>query len=275
MWGLGEDVADEPARAVGWSGAGTFGGLQSVREVSRTVRHVTLHLWLCLGLATQAVAGTQIPDLQPTEGVFSSVSAPEPYYLAVRELLIGDHRYRSCQLLAIPSFDREWAVYVVREDANGAKVYNVLEKHLWSELMDELSGGGRRESYSLGSAAQAAGLEKVAKSVQHHSASIKPETREMLEQVWSRMLDRVHYPKEITHGADGTTYYVSQWQQGPGYRSGKTWSPEPGTPAAALVEIAEELRKYAISPAGERDAVEHVLVRKASALLSMLNIHEK
>jgi hypothetical protein len=179
-------------------------------------------------------------------------------------------------LLAIPSFDREWAVYLVREDANAAKVvYNIFEKQLGSELMDELSAGGRRESYSVGSAAQAARLEKVSKSVQHHSASIKPQTREMLEQVWSRMLDRVHYPKEITHGADGTTYYVSHWQQGHGYRSGKTWTPEPGTPAAALVEIAEELRRYAASTAGERDAVEQVLVKKASALLSILNIHEK
>jgi hypothetical protein len=199
-------------------------------------------------------------DLEPGDDVFSGVRVIEPYEVAVRTALLSEHRKKTCLLVSLPSFQREWTVYLVREDdANPLVVYKRLRKSLWNE-MDSISDSDKKTTYSEA-------IKKLSVPVDTVKTTVAPATADLLEKVWWEMLGRVHYPEAPRWGADGVIYHVMHWKAGVGTRSGQTWSPEDGTRTAALINIAEEMRSLADVP--NKDKELH-LQASARTLLSRL-----
>jgi hypothetical protein len=79
----------------------------------RTIVFVALLLLL---MPNKAISGILSDDLWPEMGVFSFDAGLEPYFMSVRDSLLGEHRYRMCQVLVIPAFEREWVVYMIHEE---------------------------------------------------------------------------------------------------------------------------------------------------------------
>ena len=53
---------------------------------------------LSLAAAAKAPAAIGGGDLEPVEGVYSATGKPEPYEEALRDALIAEHAYRTCQM---------------------------------------------------------------------------------------------------------------------------------------------------------------------------------
>lgn len=188
-------------------------------------------------------------DLAPADDVFSWLHEPVPYELAVRDGLLGQQRYRRCQIVAIPSRAAEWAVYLIREaDAPSQLVARSFRKHLYAEMMALVSGNNTKQSYSVGPQAQATALKRLRGEVETSQATVSAQTADILEAVWSRMLRRVRYADVPHHGEDGVSYHVFHWSSAHGGRSGITWSPPEGSRARALVKLAERMRAFAEAP---------------------------
>ncbi len=98
------------------------------------IKHTASSLILVLILTSIAISGIQTEELQPNEGLFAWISIAEPYHLALRDALLTEHGYLRCQVLAIPSFERERTVYLVRDDNSHAKVVTkTMKTPLWGE----------------------------------------------------------------------------------------------------------------------------------------------
>ncbi len=218
-------------------------------------------------------AAPEFDDLEPCDGEFSWVEPPSPYHLALRAALLGEHRYRECQVLAIPSFEREWAVYIVQDEEEPPRiVFKRMKRHLYSALMDALSDHGRRTEYSETSEAQTDALRGMRIDVEEFTAPLSDGSAEILEQVWSRMLGRVRYPDRFSGGFDGIQYFASHWARGIGHRCGRTWSPHEGSRTGALVHLGEMLSQLAEAPPPSRKAMEVGLVAEARTLLARLEV---
>ena len=220
-------------------------------------------LLILLMMVSTALAGFKADELQPSDDVLS-----EPislgYYLALRRSLSAEHEYRKCQVLTVPSFAPEWAVYLIRDDTGPAQVvYKVLKTQLW---LDMPYNRPQAEAGSNAPEANVTGEPSVERTI----AMLSAPTAELLERVWVSVLARVKYPETITLGVDGTSYYVSHWQRGLGVRSGKTWSPDSQSPAGALVALATALRTYALADVHQRGSIEIRLGQDAAALLERL-----
>src|SRR6266571_1817868 len=97
---------------------------------------------ILLMVASPALAGFKAEDLQPSDGVFSEPISLD-YYLALRRSLLAEHDYRRCQVLSVPSFDPEWAVYLIRDDAGPALVvFKVFKTQLWLDMPYNRPQGG-------------------------------------------------------------------------------------------------------------------------------------
>ncbi|HEV8114069.1 MAG TPA: hypothetical protein VGR31_14960 [Planctomycetota bacterium] len=217
-------------------------------------------------------APPEFDDLEPGDDVFSWVAPPDPYVRVLRVSLVGEHRYRECQVVAQPSFDREWAVYLLREeDAAPRIVFKRMRDPLYSAMMDVLCDGGTKTEYSDGPEERAVALSTLRIHVATFAAPISDDAAEILDQVWSRMLGRVRYPAQLMGGFDGTTYHVSHWNSETGFRSGTTWSPEANTRTAALIHLAEEMRDLAEAVPTARASMETALVADARTLLTRLD----
>jgi hypothetical protein len=229
---------------------------------------------LVLALVGTTIAGDRYNDLEPEDGAFTRISPA--YDLALRDLLLEEHHIRLCQMLVAPSFSPEWAVYLIRKDGTKGEaqvIYKVMKTQLWSEMPDQIE---QRTNDSK--AALAAAIALLKKPVDRASAPISESTTALLEQVWDEMLARVHYPNpdDTVIGLDGVNYHASHYKFGIGYRSGTTWSPEKGSNTGALIELAEELRRYAIADSKERPQIEAAIVKIANNLLAKLKKeHEK
>jgi hypothetical protein len=198
--------------------------------------------------ATAASPGQKAPDLRPVDGLYSSPSLADPYHFALRDALLGEHSYRKCQMVVLPSFRAEWVVYIVQDDAQrgGRLFYKTMHTALWGDMMRQIEQDAPNPgSYSLGPEAQSAALTKVEKKVDVYAVDLDAPTIGTLERAWSDMLARTRYPTQLELGIDGTSYIAANWSQGDGPRSGEVWSPEEGTPTHDLVAIAERLRDLA------------------------------
>jgi hypothetical protein len=203
-------------------------------------------------------------DLEPADSLFSSLSFPEiePYSVAVRDALLPPREYRKCQLVAVPSFQPEWAVYLLREKGSAPLlVSRRMSDHTWRTMRNQLE-----RSWSSGRTAQTAALEHLKIEVETSQAVISVATADLLEEVWGRMLERVRYPRTPWEGEDGIRYHASHWSQG-SVRSGQTWSPPDGSRPSALVKLSGKMAAFAQSPSAEAEVQ---LQAAATALLARL-----
>jgi hypothetical protein len=213
-------------------------------------------------------------DLQPSEGFFSWVGPPDAYHLAVRKALIGEHPYRSCELVVLPSFHAEWVVYIVRADlvrpeqSPATIVFKRFKVPLWNEMMTAICDPRSVKLCTVTPAAEEAALARIVSKLDRAAASLTTETFALLESVWWTMLGRARYPTQEMMGLDGTQYFAAHWKAQEGFRSGETWSPDESSLSGGLVALAEQMATYAQSPSrqGELD-----LASKARAMLGRLN----
>lgn len=203
-------------------------------------------------------------DFEPADSLFSSLSfpEPEPYTLAVRDALLPPREYRKCQLVAVPSFRPQWAIYLLRKDGSAPQlVSRRMSEHVWRAMRNQLE-----RSWSSGRAAQTAALEHLKIEVETSQAVITVATADLLEEVWSRMLERVRYPRTPWEGEDGVRYHASHWSEG-NVKSGQTWSPPQGSRPYALVKLAEQMHSFTETPSSD---AEEKLRTSARTLLSRL-----
>jgi hypothetical protein len=203
-------------------------------------------------------------DLEPPDSLFSSLSFPEiePYRLAIRDALLPVREYRKCQLVAVPSFQPEWAVYLLREEGSAPQlVSRRMSEQVWRTMRNKL-----QRDWSSGRTAQTAALEDLKIEVETSRAVITVATADLLEEVWGRMLARVRYPRTPWEGEDGIRYHASHWSQG-SVRSGQTWSPPQGSHPYALVKLAEQMHSFTETPGND---AEERLRASASTLLARL-----
>ena len=210
--------------------------------------------------------------LEPEEGVFAGYGAPTPYELLVRQALLGDDRYRLCQMVYLPSFHQESAVYIAhQEDKAFVVVSRTMKKQLWSQMLGEMEKASpTKNSISLNSIYQSAALQKIRAAVAVKTAALDADAATIVTEACRDVLLSVSYPKEATAGLDGTIYHAGHWIPG-AFLSGKTWSPTKGTVAADFVAMEMTLQAYADAATESRAAVRRDLLDKAKALEARMN----
>lgn len=238
---------------------------------------IIILLWFGkLSVIGGALAETGTLELEPEEGLFGSVE-DNPYHSAVGDLLLSANKFRKCQMLFLPSFDKESAVFLVRSGdnpkANAIVVAAEMKEQLWGAINRFLmKEAGEGKPYTIGPVDMRRALSRVSRRVERVEAEIDPSTADLLEKTWESMLLRVRYPPPSNDvGLDGETFHVAHWVNLNGYLTGKTWSPKPSTRIGNFVELAKVLRKYPKLSGDQREAVRKDLISRAEALLKRLN----
>lgn len=219
--------------------------------MNRTFARLLGALWLAIALSPLAHA----QGLEPETGVFGNLGPPDPYTLTLRNALLGQDAYRQCQLLVAPSFEAEYAVYMVKaSDGSATVVSRTLDRQLWGELMADIRRSSKSRSYSIGASAQQAALKRSkAPGVRTHRAVLDAESTERLGGICRDVLLQVRYPQQPSRGVDGVSYHAAHWEPGL-VLSGATWSPEDDSLAGAFVAMELALKAYADAPATQREA---------------------
>jgi hypothetical protein len=208
----------------------------------------------------------RVPDhLQPEDGSFLLVGT-DVYKGALAEALLGEHGNKQCQMLAIPSFEAEWAVYVVRDEkgSNPILFAKEMEKHLYAELMQAvLDLDPKGETYDSTRVPEV--LSRLPKRVKTWRLEIDLATADLLARVWSEMLQRVRYPSPAEccgSGCDGVNYHAADQTSALGPRAGTVWSPDLHTVTGDFVELAEAMRSAAeVGPAGRQRSLADLSIR--------------
>jgi hypothetical protein len=208
-------------------------------------------------------------DFEPEQGPFGL--GMEAYPATVADVLLRAHRYRLCQMVFIPSSEKERAVYVVRagDETRRFTVVSVeMKQHLWGAMLRRLDKQGRRTGqHPFDEAARRKALAGVPMDVIRREAPLDAETVGLLEKAWTAVLRRVRHPATAYSGLDGARFHAAHVERGYGYLTGQTWSPPEGTLAVALVDLAESLAELAAAPGEAREAVKIRLVAQAERLL--------
>ncbi len=237
---------------------------------------LAMWVWgLCTGVA---FAGTGAPDLEPEEGVFGFRS-DDPYRATVAELLLGGERYRKCEMVFMPAFDKESAVYILRkddgQDAKATVVSVEMKLQLWSEMTKFQMKEGDGKSYTDASEGRRRALARVSREVRRTEAEIDARTADLLEKTWQAMLSRVRYSifdmSRNLLGRDGESSHAAHYVEGAGYMTGKTWSPHEGTRTYDFVNLAKVLRNFTRSDGATRETILRDVVTRAEALLKRLS----
>ena len=208
----------------------------------------------------------------------------DAYRAGVRRLLFKDQgrgSYRKVQLVTMPSFSAETAVYI-RDAIDGdapTVVYagirpNQRGANLWEQMTAQIEDDSPdRTSYRMDRESEEQALAKMAVEVQVRVAPITEETAALLDEVWIRALRGVRYVEPdsgaITIGTDGVRYCFASFVKSEGYLGGEIWSPREGTRMAALTALGALLGTYALAADAER-ALEARLRHDARALLARL-----
>jgi hypothetical protein len=190
--------------------------------------------------------------LEPEAGILNTPDSHWDYAKRLRDILLKDAAsYHLARMVCLPSFETEWVVTVVREDAkdpDDPQIYFVDYVGAESKLFRT------KDSDEI----------KVRKA----RAVLDADTAEFLNTTWRRMLRRTRYPKEFGLGADGVTYHFSRFvpmidrgRNDPeaGWEQGTTWSPDEDSLCGELVAIGEALKDYALAQAEDRQKLGSVI----------------
>jgi hypothetical protein len=206
-------------------------------------------------------------DLEPETGAFGGYAPPEPYELMLRRVLFEDDAYRLCQFAVLPSFQPEWAVYIVESDTGKATLISrTLKQEMWTSMMGEMAKVASTGSIEHDAISQSRALHKLRVATNTKRVELDAKMVSQLGAACEAVLLRVRYPTTRTIGADGTTYHVGHWVPG-AFLSGKTWSPKPGTLARDYVNLGATLKKYADAKPGARPRIRAALLASADRLV--------
>jgi hypothetical protein len=212
------------------------------------------------------VYAQQNENLEPENGLFVGRGS-EPYYRALATALLDDHDYRNCQMLVIPLYSPESAVYITNTKwYETPKVISIeMEHQLWASIVKvQLESNHGKLSGSTAEDQQKT-LDKINKTTIRWERDIDQNSSRALAGIWREMLNRVQYERieikpQINLGIGGNinisatggsielagiTYHVAHHEIGFGYRAGKITSPHKGSVLAEFVELGEALQGFA------------------------------
>lgn len=221
-----------------------------------TTRYATLVLATQFALCLTASAQDH---LEPEEGTLNQPQWRWNYAQRIREVLLKDAAdYHVARMVCLPSFEPEWVVTVVREEAEDLDAphsyyveYVIAEKKLFPPK-DSQGVTGKKSR-----------------------ASLDRETAESLNRIWRRMLRTTRYPEEPRLGADGVDYRFSRFlalldrgqpEPLPGWEQGMIWTPDAESLCGELVAIGERLKAYVLARPEDREKIGREIREKAAKL---------
>lgn len=217
-------------------------------------------------LPASAVPQPQLSPIDRNFTPFASYRSMQAYHVAVRDALLRTASHHSCEAMVLPSFQREWAVYIQRRGNVHEVVYAVMREQLWGRMQE----AAERPDGSIEPGDEVPALEKLSRETRTSSAPLSQATAEVLAHLCATMLARAQQPPEPPRCIDGTSYYVFQRDSLGVARGGSGSCPQPGTPTASLLAILEDLREAAESSGSSLARSDVSLARKATQLLQKL-----
>ena len=223
-----------------------------------------------LAFAGLLVAATASPEeLFPLDRDYSMMEQyPDmhAYHLAARDALLGRSNRHTCEAIVIPSFEREWAVYLQETPSGREVVSTIMQSQLWGEM----HRAAERPDHSIQAGDTKAALSSLPKDVWRFSAPLTASTASLVEQSCAALLARAEVPPEPRRCIDGVGYQLFQSRPGLGARGGWAHCPSRESPAFRMLEILEDLRKTAGSSGADLMQRDMALARKATQLLLAL-----
>jgi hypothetical protein len=202
--------------------------------------------------------------LHPEEGSFAE-TASTLYTAALARLLLPDGA-RRLQMVTLPSFEPESAVYI-REKWPGPQVIATrMEKHFWSAMMERVRAKEHGKSVTRPLDAFAT-LSELHPTIEVARAPIGEPLLGQLKLLWREALFATRHPARPLVVLDGTRFHFGASCREDGTLTGKTWSPPDGLRMAGLVDVGTKLALYAWAPEEQRAGLEEVLLADVSALL--------
>ena len=206
-------------------------------------------------------------DLEMEDGLFRASMVDGYEFAAGMALLAPAHLLRSCQMVVLPSFTSERAVFIQSdEDGNPQIVTTRAKKSLWPTWLDNLPQEYDPSQSNHQILADA--MARMSREIETRSAPIDATTSKLLKTLWKRMLARVHFVALPRFGHDGTEVHFLD-----GFAA-KTWSPEEGTLAADLVGVGEAMIAFAEEGEAKQEEARLAVFKKATALLARLDAIE-
>lgn len=222
-------------------------------------------LLVCLSILSPMRASGQ--GFEPEEGLFADPEALDPSTLELRRALLPETDWKLCLLVAMPSFEPQYAVYIVGEEGSSTVVSRTLTKIYPRRASGELVKSGQESDL----------LELVVT----RRAPLDAETHRLLNQVCIRVLRSVQYSEESKRRfegrersirLDGITYHASHWVPG-AVMAGSAYTPAPGSLAAEFIDMELALKAYAdAEPGPSRETFKAVLLKKARGLTARLSV---
>jgi hypothetical protein len=169
--------------------------------------------------------------LEPEDSPFSSSSTE--YYSAVGKTLLGDVPAYALTVVTIPSFEVEWAAWILHEPVPKA-CSRAASRPIWN--------GGNPSKPNL-----------PRRPPTPRCAALSRQLADDLQELWAAMLRQVRIPPPsnvIT--MDGISYHFSANDKFQNL-SGQVANPEPDTTTGRLVEVAMALRAYSTAPSPEKE----------------------
>jgi hypothetical protein len=203
------------------------------------------------------------PYLEPEGSLFSVALSGQlgAYMLVVATSLLGAaeceagllapnwQRDEIASLVSLPSFEPEWALWVVGARRVGFWVLLIeADRSIWHSMRSELE---TRDSVPL----------------KKRYGELSIELGAAVCDIWSRVLSQTRYPEERTMDrCDGVSYHFAYSRKNIASTAGTTWSPPEGTIPGQLVGLSDTLRKY-VQYGGQSNAQ---IVRKIAEDLAWL-----
>jgi hypothetical protein len=201
---------------------------------------------LILSLLKDAKPVPCSPYLEPEDSRFSLAPGMRVYEQMLAESLLEAaereaqslapawQREEKASLVCLPSFEPEWALWVVGERKAGFWVLlTEAEKTIWYSTTNNPE-------------------RPRPPSVKIHRSELATDLGRAVCDIWSRVLSQTRYPREPLQGAcDGVTYHFAYSRKWIKETAGKTWSPEEETVPGKLVGLSHALRDYAKDSANQ------------------------
>lgn len=270
---LGEMLRTSPTRHL-FRGAGAglaaLAFLQCSTERSRPPAGSEVETAAAVASTTATAAPAELGDFSPEAAGSFGFAVDNPYARRLREVLFAGDEHRICELVTIPSFEVESAVYVAEpEQGPPVVVSRCLDEQLWGRMMVELErqAGGLvvGKSISIDAKAQSAALAKIQASTATDRAESDRATVEVVARACGAVLRRAHDRGDVD-GLDGVTYHAAHSYHGELF-AGRAHSPAPGTISSDYVALSAALRAYAVSTPSRRPAIKAELLAKAELLI--------
>lgn len=216
-------------------------------------------------LATALLAAAPEDHLLPEKGMYADYGLGE-YERAVANLLLLGPR-RELQMVVLPSFSVEEAVFVAQDHGKPTLVAVRAKPGVWQALSDQQEADAQGKPYRTGGKADAETLAKLKLGHELATAPLSQATYEVLKRVWKSALLDTHPTTAESTGTDGEMYHFADWNTGTGYWSGWVWTPSDATRMGKLVRLGTAMLELARAPADKRAVLDAALRKQAETWL--------